>query len=362
MNPAVSMHAAEALPQAGPGIRHPFADTGEQPVPHGMPPGPAVKHLAIRALQDVDLKLLRVFDAIVTCGGFSAAQALLNIGQPAISEYMTRLEIRLGAKLCERGRSGFRLTEAGIAHHAALRRLLAAIDEYGAQTASLRAGVGGKVHLGIIDNIITDPASPVPRAVRELSSQNPQAHVDLHIAPPNELEALVLNCRLHMAIGNFPHDGAGLAYTALYDELHGLYCGRTSPLHGRAAEPGGALLRDVRQARIVTRGHLTQPSLDAIGAAESAATVDSLEAQAILVMTGAYIGLLPRHYAQRWVESGDLQPLLADSVVLRSPFRLAVRKGGLQPPPVAALIQSLHAPLPSHTNAATRARPVASLG
>ena len=60
-------------------------------------------------LHDVDLKLLRVFATIVKCGGFSAAQAALNAGQSTISEQMSHLETRLGVKLCQRGRSGFRL-------------------------------------------------------------------------------------------------------------------------------------------------------------------------------------------------------------------------------------------------------------
>lgn len=358
-SPAILMSSFNVLPED---MRPAFPDGEDAPVLNSTPRGAGVRPPPIRTLQDVDLKLLRVFDAIVMCGGFSAAQALLNIGQPAISEYMTRLEIRLGVKLCERGRCGFRLTEAGAAHHAALRRLLAAIDEYSMQAADLRAGAGGRVNLGITDNILTDPASPVPRAVCQLTSQNPQAQVSVHIAPPNELEVLVLNRRLHLAIGHFPNDGAGLAYTALYDEMQGLYCGRASPLYGRVSERSDTLHREVRLSRVTTRSQLAQHSLEVIGAMESAATVDSLEAQAILVMTGAYIGLLPTHYAQRWVESGDLRQLLADSVVLRSPFRLAVRKGGIHPPTVAALIQGLHASPPSdNVSPSGRVRPISSL-
>lgn len=53
----------------------------------------------MRPLYSIDLKLLRAFDTVVRCGGFSAAQAMLNISQSMISEYMGQLEIRLGAKL-----------------------------------------------------------------------------------------------------------------------------------------------------------------------------------------------------------------------------------------------------------------------
>ncbi len=50
-------------------------------------------------VQDTDLKLLRIFETIVRCGGFAAAQPILNIGASSISEYMSQLETRLGLRL-----------------------------------------------------------------------------------------------------------------------------------------------------------------------------------------------------------------------------------------------------------------------
>ena len=35
-----------------------------------------------------------------------------------------------------------------------------------------------------------------------------------------------------------------------------------------------------------------------------------MEAQLILVLSGAYIGYLPEHYAQAWADKGDLRVLL----------------------------------------------------
>ena len=62
------------------------------------------------SLGDVELRLLRVFAAIVHHNGFSAAQAALGMTQQTISTHMRHLEERLGLPLCERGRSGFLLT------------------------------------------------------------------------------------------------------------------------------------------------------------------------------------------------------------------------------------------------------------
>src|SRR3954463_15847612 len=97
-------------------------------------------------LHDVDLKLLRIFDTVVKCGGFSAAQADLNVGQSTISEQMRQLETRLGVKLCDRGRSGFRLTEQGVVIHAATESLLAAVDNFRTEADVLKKRVSGKLN------------------------------------------------------------------------------------------------------------------------------------------------------------------------------------------------------------------------
>ncbi len=64
-------------------------------------------------VSDLDLRLLRIFLAVVDAKGLSEAQAALNIGQPTISTHLATLEARVGFRLCERGRSGFHLTPKG---------------------------------------------------------------------------------------------------------------------------------------------------------------------------------------------------------------------------------------------------------
>ena len=67
----------------------------------------------IGRLSDIDLRLLRIFVSVVDAGGFSLATAKLNVAESTISQHMTDLEKRLGMRLCERGRAGFRLTADG---------------------------------------------------------------------------------------------------------------------------------------------------------------------------------------------------------------------------------------------------------
>ncbi len=79
----------------------------ETPLSNSGNPPPKTVHRAPLALSGLDFKLLKVFKAVVEAGGFSAAQNELNVGLAAISKQISDLEIRIGMRLCTRGREGF---------------------------------------------------------------------------------------------------------------------------------------------------------------------------------------------------------------------------------------------------------------
>ncbi|KUY59115.1 LysR family transcriptional regulator [Burkholderia sp. RF2-non_BP3] len=296
----------------------------------------------MKQLQDIDLKLLRIFMTIVKCGGFSAAQAALNVSQSTISEQMTSLETRLGVKLCERGRSGFRLTEHGVATYESAQRLALAVEAFCMDTHALKQRISGRLHLGIIDNTVTDTDSILPLALRRFVSRGHDVQLDIYIGTPAELEERVLDGRLHLAIGHFPLTVAGLSYTQLYEEPDGLYCSRYHPLFSTDAT-GDALIERVRQSQVVARAFLQQRDLQLLESGSAAATVDNVEAQAILILTGAYIGFLPRHYARQWVDAGQMRQLAAEQLTSAWPFSSITRRGVAQPTVLRAFLDDLMA-------------------
>ena len=81
----------------------------------------------MRRLSDVDLRLLRIFSTIVDCNGFRNAQIALNMAQSTLSKHLTTLDARLGSRLCERGRGGFRLTLEGEETYRAAQDLMRAV-------------------------------------------------------------------------------------------------------------------------------------------------------------------------------------------------------------------------------------------
>jgi len=298
-------------------------------------------------VHDVDLRLLRVFDAVVRNGGFSAAQAELNVGQSTISTQIGQLEVRLGVRLCERGRAGFRLTEQGQAAHEAAQRLLSAIDNFRCEADVLKKTVAGTLNLGLIDNTVTDRRSPLRAAVGRFLARGRGIGIHVYIGSPSELEHRVLDGRLHAAVGHFPFRVPGLAALALYEEAHGLFCGARHPL-ANPDLPRRTLVEQVRTARVAARPYMRRRDLDLLGVESTALTADNVEAQTLLILSNSCVGFLPLHYAAAWVEQGELVQLIPKSMTLKSNFSVITRR--LKPTP---LVRSFLSDLEETANSRT---------
>jgi DNA-binding transcriptional LysR family regulator len=253
---------------------------------------------------------------------------------------MAHLETRLGVKLCERGRSGFRLTEQGEAIYEATQRLLGAVEDFCVDADVLKRQVSGTLKFGVIDSTITDPGCPLKQTTQRFVQRGHEVHLHVYIGTPAELEEKVLDGRLHLAIGHFPFRVPGLSYSPLYQESHGFFCGRNHGLFS-AEGPKVNLLERIAVSRVVARGYLQQRDLQALGVEKAAATVDNVEAQAMLILSGAYAGFLPEHYARQWVDSGDLKHLEPGRLRLLSTFEIITRRGVTPPLILRAFLDEL---------------------
>ncbi|HUG62256.1 MAG TPA: LysR family transcriptional regulator, partial [Methylomirabilota bacterium] len=90
------------------------------------------------SLDVADFRLLRLFMSIVEAGGFAAAQGELNLSLSTISAHVSKLEARLGVRLCRRGRSGFALTDEGRVIYDEARRLIGQVEHFEGRVRGLR--------------------------------------------------------------------------------------------------------------------------------------------------------------------------------------------------------------------------------
>jgi LysR family transcriptional regulator, transcriptional activator for bauABCD operon len=271
-----------------------------------------------------DIKLLRLFLKVVECGGFSGAQAELNVSASSISTQMATLESRLGVRLCERGRVGFRLTEKGRRVHASALRLEDAIDTFRMEIGEMRGKLVGELQVGIVDSTASNPDCRLHDAIARFSHRDHAVHIALHIAEPASLERRLLDGQLHIGIGAFYHHVPGLIYSHLFHEEQSLYCGAAHPFFHRA--PHELTPEEVQAALYVGRGYIAR-DLPPVASFNVAATAFDMEASLTLIRSGSYIGHLPKHFGQGWEARGELRRILPGRYDFKSEFEDVLRKG-----------------------------------
>jgi DNA-binding transcriptional LysR family regulator len=97
----------------------------------------------------VELRHLRYFVAIAEEQSFSRAAERVWVAQPGLSTQIRRLETELGVQLFERHTRGVRLTQAGEVLLERARATLAAAETAAATGRDLKAGVVGRLRLGV---------------------------------------------------------------------------------------------------------------------------------------------------------------------------------------------------------------------
>ncbi|CAB3806245.1 protein GbuR [Paraburkholderia caffeinilytica] len=275
-----------------------------------------------------DMRLLRVFTSVVRHQGFASAQQELNLSTSAISTYMSQLEELVGVVLCHRGRGGFSLTPKGAEFHLEAQRLLGEVEGFERYAVGLKGELRGSLKIGVLDALVTDRALSLDAAIGTFAREHPAVHLNLHLQTPYEVQLSVLSNRLDAAIGAFQIRMNGLLYRPLYREQHWLYCGDRHPLFDNKHMTEQA----VAEHRLVGRAYWSQAEHARHGLRATEATVDSMEGQLILILSGAYIGFLPEHFAQRWVDEGRLRALSPATFGFQAPFTFVLRRGRSKEP------------------------------
>lgn len=257
-------------------------------------------------LTDLDIRLIRIFLAVVDAGGLTPAQSTLNMGQPTISTQLAVLESRLGFKLCSRGRAGFKLSAKGERFLQLSTKLLANFNDFSAQARNMNKQLVGSIHIGLIGHISKDQNALISSAIARFRQRSQIVQFTISVLSPNELEARLLTGDIQLAIGYFWHRAPSLEYTQLFVEHQVAYCGLGHPLFKQAGfvTENSAESHEWawRSYRLNTAQQSTRPS-------KVTAVADNMEAMAILVLSGCHLGYLPTHFAAPYVARGLLAAL-----------------------------------------------------
>ena len=286
-------------------------------------------------LGEADIRLIRIFCVVAEAGGFSAAQSELQLSMPAISRAVSSLEARLATRLCTRGRRGFLLTEAGaeVLHKAS--RLLNDLDRFEREMRHLHQEVSGKIRLSMVDCVLGHPSQFLPRLIGALKEAAPSVDIDLTIQRPGDIERGLgegrIDAGIMVARQRQPSD---LIRLSLYEETSNLYGVRAHPM--ALGAPAETLADHDYVGFSSAQGG---PRTKYTHLLRRTASVDHIEALALLVTSGKFVGFLPDHYVKGTPALSDLVPILPELFSAKAHMELVIKAD--QPPAIARLLMDI---------------------
>lgn len=293
----------------------------------------------MRRLDNIDLRLLRVFVVLADAGGFADAQITLNLSQSTLSTHLSELEKRVGSRLCFRGRNKFRLTDVGRATYDAARKLFTDLDDFQSRIASANRGITGRLKIGVSEGIFTCPKLAMQGILSRLLQPDVDIFVDLFLGTPSELEQRLSNGDRDIVVGPIAQKTAGIVYRPYYQEPHSLYCGKGHPLFGR--RDNLITQATIDETRISVRGYRQFDDLYRVGHPKAGASIAHMEAQLMMILSGRFIGFLPDHYAERWVRDGLMRAIKPRTYNFKSLHSIAYRATDAERPLIAAFLAGL---------------------
>jgi DNA-binding transcriptional LysR family regulator len=276
------------------------------------------------SVADTEIRLLRVFDAVVRHKGFAAAQDELGVTQATISNQISHLEQRLGVRLCERGRSGFYLTEQGAAIHEAALNLMRSVENFRSIVGSVRGELIGEVQFGTVDAMYTNKEVVLEDALRSFARQAPKVVVHIDIASPQDLVQGLLDDRFHLVLTPMQRFPKPLRAEPLFEERQSLYCGRGHALFDLPDQEIRA--DDLAEHPYAARSYMQDWAGPRDIVFQSVAITSHMESLALLILSGRFIGYLPNHFAEQWIGSGAMRCLLNAEISYSDSFYLAHRQ------------------------------------
>lgn len=134
-------------------------------------------------MKDDRLLEMRVYQAVVVTGGFTAAAHSLGVSQPFVSQTIQRLEKRLGVKLMHRTTRGHRLTPEGERFLEVARRVLDAVEAAEADWQLSDAQVEGLLRVSVPIALGLDRITSV---IPDFLEKHPKLSLEMRLTDDSE--------------------------------------------------------------------------------------------------------------------------------------------------------------------------------
>jgi DNA-binding transcriptional LysR family regulator len=289
-------------------------------------------------------RLYVYFDAIIRHGSIRRAADALRIASSALNRRLLDLEQDAGTILFDRLQGGVRLTAAGEAFAAHVRRTLADLDRVGDHIQALQGLMRGQVAIGAAESAAVDF---VPRAIAAFQRDHPGVRFSVAVGTPQTMLADLLADRVDLIL---THEEPGHHDIAVLAAARKSFCALMRADHPLAAREK-LHLRDCQEFPIV----LADDSLAGRSLVEAALATSSRRLQPVLVTNMVEV---MKQYVRssnaicfQFMVGAAADPIrgdlvanpLADPELAAARLMLAVRRGRVLPASAAAFCENLRA-------------------
>ena len=179
---------------------------------------------------DLDLNLLRVFDAVLRDGSVTAAAARLGLSQPAMSNALARLRRLLGDPLFMRTPGGMRPTPFAQQLAAPVQQALDLIRA----SLSQQAGFEPRTSDRIFRLQLTDVGEIafLPPLLERLQRDAPRVRIETQHLPQDEVSDALASGEVDLAVGFLPELSQGVVQKRLFRDRYVCLVRADHPLIG----------------------------------------------------------------------------------------------------------------------------------
>jgi LysR family nitrogen assimilation transcriptional regulator len=259
----------------------------------------------------MQFRQLRYFVKVVEAGSFSRAAANIHVAQPALSQQIAELELRLGTKLLLRSARGVSPTAAGEALLRKASSILHQLDQLPALVRSSNGEPEGNVSVGLSSSLASTLIGPF---IRHAKTMLPKVKLKLSDADSASLETGVESNGLDLAVAYDGGLGSKLLRRPVFRQR--LYLIGTQPFFLKSSSIS---LEEVGKLPLVLpslpsgRRALIDRAFAQRGLAPNViAEADSLSSELLTVKTGIAHTILPVLNESSFLRDGFAKPLLIE--------------------------------------------------
>lgn len=283
------------------------------------------KSIIPKPITEYDLRLLRIFKAVVENGGFAASENELGITRSTVSVHMSNLESRMKLKLCLRGRGGFSLTEDGQAVYYGAINLFDSLNDFSLLVSSLGSELSGELVILCADQLDIAKQQKLAKVIQIVHDSCPNLHLVLDGDTVHNIDKLLLKDKAHIALFPSYQQTEGLCYEPIYSEPIYLCCSQDHAFFNKV----DSLISEEMLASVPA----IHPGIDIDASGREQLKKLSLSAKAYqfdtrkaMILSGRYIGYLPQSCIQQELNDGQIRLIQPSSLTYQFNLSLAYKK------------------------------------